>query len=1001
MQENRQGSVFKSSEITGTAESLLNVMTNPALAVDPTLKVVAVNDAFCELLDTKASGLKGVSLFNLEKLEWDAAKELEKKLLKNDILEPLSVEITKDDILEKFLVKTGKLPVGEEHLLLLSFWCDSSEKRKNKKFIEEVMSQAPALICVLKGPNHIFEIANENYLELVGHRDLIGKPVKEALPEVESQGFTDILDKVYQTGEAYVGTEIPVKLSSEGDSLRTRLLDFVYQPIRNEENQVEGIFVHAIDVTEKTSNSRKIRESEKNLRAVIDTVPVIIWITDEVGESTYLNSNWYTYTGQSKEENSKMGWLACVHPEDRENVMQKFLKSLERKESFSLFYRLRNKNGEYRWAMDSGRPKYRLDGSFEGMIGTVVDIHEDKIKEQLIREKEHKISSIIEQATVATAVYIGEEMKIEMANDAMIQLWGKDSSVIGKKLHEALPELDGQPFRELLAQVFASGKTYWGKEEKVDLQIGGEIQTGYYNFTYKALRNEKGKIYGILNTALDVTEQVIVRKKIEHSEKRYQDIIMSSPYPIATWKGDDHVIEIANEAMIKTWGKGRDVFGKPLLEVFPELIEQGFEEILQKVYQKGETYRGYEMPMELIRHGKREKVYYSFVYYPQRDIDGNIIGVVDIATEVTPQAELKKKLQESELHYRQMADLMPEKVINTDPVGRALFFNQNWLEFTGLTSDELREKNWTSLIHPKDKEEFLKEWNSCLESGEKFETEVRIADREQNYLWHISRAEAVKDEKGDITMWIGTNTQIQRIKEEEKRKEDFLKMVSHELKTPVTSIKGYVQLLLNLLRTVQNPELENLPFKVSLERIDHQIRRLTRLISEMLDLSRIEEGKLELQTQQFSINELVKETIQDIVLTNTQHQIKVSHNFYCEVLGDRDRIGQVLINFVTNAIKYSPDSQLVRVSIDKAGEKEVAIKVEDEGLGIEEEDLKNIFKRFFRVGGEKKETYSGFGIGLYLAQEIIQRHKGRIEVKSEKGKGSEFTFFMSIAAQNQ
>ena len=846
-------------------------MTDPALAVDSRLNVVAVNEAFCELLDTKASLLKGASLFSIEKLEWDAPKELEQKLLKNDISEPLSIEITKDNIPEKFSVKTGKLPIGGEHLLLLSFWCDSSEKRKNKKFLKEVMSQAPAMICVLRGPNHIFELANGNYLEMAGHRDLIGKPVKEALPEVASQGFIDILDKVYRTGEVYLGTEIPVKLTSKGNSLRTRLLDFVYQPIRNEKNEVEGIFVHAIDVTEKTSNSRKIKESEKNLRAVIDTVPVIIWITDEEGESTYLNSNWYSYTGQSKEEENEMGWLQCVHPEDREVVRQKFRKALERRESFSIIYRLKNKNGEYRWAIDSGRPKYRLDGSFEGMIGTVVDIHEDKIKEQLIREKEHRTRSIVEQATVATAIYIGKEMVIELANDTMISLWGKDRSVIGQTLREALPELEGQPFHGLLQNVYTTGETYWGKEDKVDLMIDGKMQSGYFNFTYKPLRDETGEIYGILNMALDVTDQVNARKQLE----------------------------------------------------------------------------------------------------------------------------------ESETYFKQMADLMPEKVVSTNAEGKAIYFNQNWLNFTGLTVEELRQTGWTGRIHEQDRQHYQRKWQEALETGCSLDMEIRIQNRDKSYRWHLSRAEAVTDENGKIRMWINTNTDIQRLKEEEKRKEDFLKMVSHELKTPVTSIKGYVQLLLSLLKTAQNPELENMPFQLSLERIDHQIRRLTRLISEMLDLSRIEEGKLELQRQKFSINELVNETIQDIVLTNTQHQIKISHDFYCEVFGDRDRIGQVLINFVTNAIKYSPESRLVRVSIEKAAGDEVAVRVEDEGLGIEKEDLKNIFKRFFRVGGEKEETYSGFGIGLYLAKEIIQRHKGRIEVRSEKGKGSQFSFFMSIAAQNQ
>ncbi|MGB7785138.1 MAG: PAS domain-containing protein [Salinimicrobium sp.] len=868
MQENSEDPVSHSFQITTAAKKLLRAIREPALVLNRELEIVAVNPAFSELLEKPETSLTGNSILDLQEVQWLdlSPEELEQKLLKNDILEGLSAEVNKGIPRENFSVRLSPLPLGEEQLMLITFW-NTSEKKEHKEWLKQVLAQAPAAICVLRGPEHIFEMANENYLQLVGHRDIDKKSVREALPEVASQGFLEILDKVYNSGEVYIGSEIPVQLTGEGEELQTSLLDFVYQPIRNSQGQVEGIFVHAIDVTEKANNRKKLEQSEKNLQVLIDTVPVIIWITDQNGNSTYLNSNWYTYTGQSRDEEKGMGWLHSVHPTDREIVKQKFLAALEKRKSFSVIYRLRNKEGAYRWAIDSGRPKYDLEGEFEGMIGTVVDIHEDKIKEQLIREQEHRTKSIVAEATVATAIYIGRDMKIELANDAMISLWGKDRSVIGKSLREALPELEGQPFHDLLDNVFTTGETYWGKEDRVDLMIDGKMQTGYYNFTYKPLRDENGNIYGILNMALDVTDQVNARQQLE----------------------------------------------------------------------------------------------------------------------------------ESETYFRQMADLMPEKVMTTNVEGKPIYFNQNWLNFTMLSVRELKQIGWTGRIHEDDRHRYERKWRESLETGCRLDMEIRIQSMDRDYRWHLSRAEAVKDENGQIKMWISTNTDIQRLKEEEKRKEDFLKMVSHELKTPVTSIKGYVQLLLSLLKTAQNPELENMPLEVSLERIDHQIRRLTRLISEMLDLSRIEEGKLELQKQQFSINELVNETIQDIVLTNTQHKIKLTHDFEGEVFGDKDRIGQVLINFVTNAIKYSPESQLIRVSVEKSAENEVAVRVKDEGIGIAEKDQRNIFKRFFRIGGENEETYSGFGIGLYLAKEIIQRHKGRIEVKSEKGEGSEFTFFLAIA----
>ena len=180
--------------------------------------------------------------------------------------------------------------------------------------------------------------------------------------------------------------------------------------------------------------------------------------------------------------------------------------------------------------------------------------------------------------------------------------------------------------------------------------------------------------------------------------------------------------------------------------------------------------------------------------------------------------------------------------------------------------------------------------------------------------------------------------------------------------------------------------------KSSLERIDHQITRLTRLIFEMLDLSRLEENKLELQKTNFKIFDLVNETVQDIGHTNTKHQIKVINDCDCEVYGDKDRIGQVLINLIVNGIKYSPESNELTVKIEKAEGGRVTIRVEDFGIGIAEKDQQRIFERFYRISGENQETYAGFGIGLFVAREIIHRHGGSIDVKSRKGKGSEFSF---------
>jgi signal transduction histidine kinase len=185
--------------------------------------------------------------------------------------------------------------------------------------------------------------------------------------------------------------------------------------------------------------------------------------------------------------------------------------------------------------------------------------------------------------------------------------------------------------------------------------------------------------------------------------------------------------------------------------------------------------------------------------------------------------------------------------------------------------------------------------------------------------------------------------------------------------------------------------------KLSLVSIDKQITRLTRLLSELLDLSKIETGKLELSKEVFNLNEMVIDTVQDILYSHSKHDINIFHDFGSNVFADKDRIGQVLINLLTNAIKYSPDSNKIEVWIKQAGNNGVSVSVKDYGIGIDKRYHDKIFDRFYRVEGKEEQTYPGFGIGLFIAKEIIQQHGGSIDFASEKGKGSVFTFTLSIA----
>jgi PAS domain S-box-containing protein len=412
-----------------------------------------------------------------------------------------------------------------------------------------------------------------------------------------------------------------------------------------------------------------------------------------------------------------------------------------------------------------------------------------------------------------------------------------------------------------------------------------------------------------------------------------------------------------------------------------------------------EKRQSYFLPGIRVRRHDGEYRWHSVQANPRYLLNGEFIGYIGIGVDIHEKKLTEDALKQSEAHFRLMADLMPAKISNANVDGTVTYFNQHWLDFSGYTFEELKDFGYHKIMHPDEVEEFQQRLQEAAETRTDLEMEMRFKNAAGDYIWHLNLASPVIDENGNITMWVGSTTEIQKLKEDEQLKGDFLKMVSHELKTPVTSIKGYVQLLLLMLK-----EQEATPssfFETPLLRIDSQVKRLSRLISEMLDLSRLESGKLELQKELFSLDKLLVETVEDIRFTNTNHTINISQDFTGTVYGDKDRIEQVIINLINNAIKYSPDYNLVEVHLYAAKDNQVAISIKDYGIGIDAEHQQKIFNRFYRASGQSEQNYAGFGIGLFIAKEIVERHNGSITVDSEKDKGSTFTFSLPLATDSK
>ncbi|QNS42411.1 PAS domain-containing sensor histidine kinase [Chryseobacterium manosquense] len=598
------------------------------------------------------------------------------------------------------------------------------------------------------------------------------------------------------------------------------------------------------------------------------------------------------------------------------------------------------------------------------------------------------LTTLFGQAPIALAMLMGENQVVEIANQQILDLWGKSESVIGLPLLEALPEIKDQEFPKILQEVYRSGKPYKGNNMLAKLEKNGILTDCYFDFLYSPIFNDEN-IIGVSVVATEVTDKVLSEKKLWESELRFKELVESSDYSTAIYKGEDLIIEFANDQMIKTWGKDKTVIGKTLQNALPELQGQPFIDILKNVYRTGIPYFSQEDRVDLFVDGVLQTFYYNFSYKPMRDADGKVYAIINVAVNVTELINARKIAESAEDEYRNFANAMPHMVWSAGPTGKLDYGNANLLRLLNLTIDEIDKFDFTKIVHPDDLPSVAKVWRDISEDPKQFELEYRMFDREKNeYIWYLTTGTPFfKD--GEFCKWIGTSTDITEFKNLVKQKDTFLGIASHELKTPLTSLKLYAQVLERMLR--KTGDEKNADFA---KKMDLQVVKLTSLIGDLLDVTKINSGKIHLNQTHFNFQTVVMEIAEEMQMS-TYHKIEIYGEKEGTVFADRERIGQVMTNLMSNAIKYSPDADRIIVETEHKGN-DIIFTVKDFGIGMPPDKKDHVFEQYYRVSGDEESTFPGLGLGLYIAAQIVERSGGKIWVNSILGKGSTFSFSLPL-----
>lgn len=355
---------------------------------------------------------------------------------------------------------------------------------------------------------------------------------------------------------------------------------------------------------------------------------------------------------------------------------------------------------------------------------------------------------------------------------------------------------------------------------------------------------------------------------------------------------------------------------------------------------------------------------------------------------------VERKLKFTQNHFQMMVEGVKDYAIFfMNDAGQVLYWNKGARHLIGYRDEEVIGKSFDRFFTLQDRKakKPQNELKLALETGRAGD-ENWLVRKDKTKFWVSGFTTAVKDKRGKILYLAKIVHDVSAYKELEERKDDFISMASHELKTPVSSIQAFIQILQK-----RSEKLEDKFFNEILTKTGNQVTNLTLLIDDLLNVSKIHAGRLEMHQNVFDFDDLVREEVEHYQIVTKTHKIILKGETRKKVIGDKYRVGQVLLNFLTNATKYSPNAKsiVVKLYIDKGS---VVCSVQDKGIGISKENQKRVFERFFRASGVDEKTFPGIGLGLYVSNEIVERHKGRIWLGSTKGKGSTFYFSLPVRA---
>ncbi|WP_431631141.1 PAS domain S-box protein [Alkalinema pantanalense] len=885
--------------------------------------------------------------------------------------------------------------------------------------LQAMVENAPGIIVTYDRQGRITYI--NRTLSGKSPQDFLGIHYRDCvLPQYHAQQDQGLI-QVFEHG-ATVEYEVEGYIDDSGN---TAWYQVTTGPIRQGDQVVMAIAT-AIDITDRKQVEIALRESEHRYATLTESAPVAIFRLDAQGQCIYVNSQWGKMMGRSLESALGIGCFDTLHPEDRDRIFQDWARKFQQGEGLGEGYQTESRHvhpsGRIIWCYTNVVAETDAQGQLIGYVGTLIDISDRKEAEQSLRRYERMVN-----ATDDGMLLIDRNYVYQVVNQSAEQDHGKSSQeMVGRRVNEVMGQVAfDQILKAQLDECFL-GNTH---QYSMWLELPGNPDPQFVNFSLSPYREADQTISGAVISARNLTHLKRIEEALRESERRYATLAAAAPVAIFQFDHPGNCVYVNDRWSEMTGRPKESALGQGWLNALhPDDREIFYVGSISRNAFDNELVDGNPHVQAVEGRHLRPDGTINWFYCQvaaEMDADGAVVGYVGTLTDITERKHTEQALQESRAMLQTILDTIPQRVFWKDRQLHYLGCNRAFAQDAGLpdaneilgkTDFEMPWINFASAYQADD--------TDVINQGiAKLNYEELLQNSTGEQHWLQTSKVPLTNSSGEIVGILGTYEDITELKQSEAQlrqmneqlahtnleleratrlKDEFLANMSHELRTPLNAVLGMAQSLQDgILGSLNERQIK------AIATIDRSGNHLLELINDILDLAKIESGKLELDISPVSIRSLCDMSLtfvrQMAAKKNIQLNSELSPNLG-RVLADERRLRQVLINLLDNAIKFTANGGTVTLSVryssvhrestvhhsDHLGHW-VEFSVTDTGIGIAAENFNKLFQPFVQIDSSLNRQYSGTGLGLSLVRRIAELHGGNVTVQSELGRGSCFT----------